>query len=162
MSYGSSTRGRFCSPSLSPSLHHFLSFIMCGVSWQELIIPGQASRDPASSPIQFPPSPRWSLTHHLAVSLSVQLPSEVRGQLLVGPVATASSCSSVLWRTGYCLSSGSLILEDSSRVFHTLWITFTALLWKPRVSPGSSSWLAHLMTWNFSKSLNSVFLHLWS
>lgn len=161
MSYDSSSHGNFCSPFLSPSLQHW-SFIMCGVSWQELIIPGQASRDPASSPIQFPLSPRRSLTHHLAVPLLVQVPSEVRGQLSVGPLAAASSCSSVFWRRGYCLSSGSLILEDFSKAFRTLWIPFTALLWKPRVSPGSSSWLAHLMIWNFSKSLNSVFLHLWS
>lgn len=92
MSYNSSSRGDFCSPSLSPSLQH-LSFITCGVSWQELIIPGQASRDPASSPVQFPLSPRRSLTHRLAVCLLVQVPSEVHGQLLVGPLAAASSCS---------------------------------------------------------------------
>ena len=90
------------------------------------------------------------------VSSLVQVPTEVRAQLLVGALTTASSCASVFWRRGYCLSSGSLILEDFTTVFHTLWIPFTALLWEPGVSPGSSSGLTHPMTWNFSKSLNCV------
>ena len=64
MSYGSSSHGRFCSPSLSPSLQHFLGFIMYGVSWQELIIPGQAFRDPAPGPCNShcPRDGHWPIT----------------------------------------------------------------------------------------------------
>ena len=55
--------------------------------------PGTGFQGPCLQSRPVPIVPTTVKTHHLAVCLLVQVPSEVRGQLLVGPLAAASSCS---------------------------------------------------------------------